>query len=141
MPRRLRLQTNEMAMVEMYLIYNEGGVWEEEWRPLQDLGFLDLAEVPREMMEQALVGYTKPLVEALGPTPKGRLLGLPKESRLCGARNKCAMHEPKRCSHLLKKMPWCFEPDGDVEGTALRLLTILISLWREGVYVILIREF
>jgi len=141
MSRRLKVRTNEMGMVEMYLIYDEGGVWEEEWRELQvSADLVDLSTVPKEMMEQALWGFTKPLVEALGPTPKGRLLGLPEASRECAERKKCPLYDSKRCSHLKPKMPWCFVADLSLEAGVLRLMTELISMWREGVYVVLVRE-
>lgn len=142
MPRRLKVQTNEMGMLELYLIYDEAGVWEEQWRPLQSSAdIVGLSSVSKETMEQALWGWTKPLVESLGPLPKGRLIGLPEESRLCADRIKCRLHDESRCSHLLPKMPWCFVPDLKLDAESARLLMELISYWREGVYTILVREF
>ena len=33
--RRLRVRTNEMGFLELYLIYERAGAYEEYWRPLQ----------------------------------------------------------------------------------------------------------
>jgi len=141
MPRRLKIETNEMGMVELYLIYDEDGVWEEEWRPLQPFASaVTLTSVAKEQMEQALVGWTKPLVESLGPEPKGRLLTLPGESRGCADRKGCPFYDANRCSPLKPKMPWCFTPDLPFPAEVNRLVSELIKMWREGVYTILVCE-
>lgn len=135
MPRRLTLQTREMGPVELYLIYNEGGTWESQWRAFQ--GVWDLPEVSKEMMDQALCGWTRPLVDALGPPPKGKLLKLPVETRTCASAATCPMHIEKDCGHLLTKMPWCFVPKGT---PASELAAEVIKLWREKVYVVVVNE-
>lgn len=139
MPRRLKVPTNEMGDLELYLIYEESGIWELEWRPLQGERSLDLPVVSKEHMDQALTGWTRPLVETIGRPPKGMLIKLPIETRKCASRARCPFHRPSDCGHLLAKMPWCYEPEG-VDAGARLLMTEVIKLWREGVYVVLVRE-
>ena len=141
MSRRLKVQTNEMGMIELYLIYEQDGVWEESWRELQDAPVFagSISSLSKDAMEAALIGWTKPLVDALGPAPKGQLMLLPEVTRQCSSRERCPFYEERKCGHLLKKMPWCYVPDG-TEGEVQRLLTEVISFWREGVYVMVVRE-
>jgi hypothetical protein len=141
-PRRVKVLTREMGAVELYLIYSQEGVWEEEWRPLQaSVGLLDgIGSLPKDEMEQAYIGWTKPLVEALGPPPKGKLIKLPAITRACMSRQRCPFYRPRDCGHLLKKMPWCFEPDGVEDPAVRQLLMEVIKLWREGVYVLVVLE-
>jgi hypothetical protein len=129
-----------MGMVELYLIYEEKGVWEPPWLVLQGMGVVEgVSSLPRAEMEQALIGWTRPLVDTLGPPPQGMLLKLPPSTRLCATREHCPFHQPKACGHSLPKMPWCFVPDG-VEDDVRPLLAELIKLWREGVYVLVVQE-
>lgn len=135
MPRRLQIPSLEMGTLQLYLIYSYGGNWEQEWAPMKDV--LDLPCVSKETMDHALHGWTKPLVDALGPPPKGRLVLLPRSARACAHRATCPSHDPKACGPLLKKMPWCFEPDG---LEARLLATEVIKYWREEVYVVVVEE-
>ncbi len=135
MPRRLTLQTAEMGQLELYLIYNEGGVWEAQWRGFQ--GVWDVPSVSKEVMDHALHGWTRPLVDALGPPPKGKLHMLPAKARRCASESECPFYDARRCGLLLTKMPWCFVPDGTAPGM---LAAELIKLWREGVYVVAVLE-
>lgn len=142
MSRRLKVQTKEMGFVEMYLIYDEGGVWEGHWRPLQGMASVAglFGSVSKEEMEQALIGWSKPLVDAMGVPPKGALVKLPLASRQCYSRRPCPFYRPRDCGHQQLKMPWCFTPDG-FEGEEVRTLTAeAIGLWREGVYIVVVRE-
>jgi len=134
-PRRLQLPSAEMGSLELYLIYDEGGVWELEWRELQ--GVLELPVVSKEDMDHALHGWTRPLVDALGPPPKGMLLKLPRTARLCAHEKACPFYDKRRCGLLLSKMPWCFEAAG---LAAPKLVAEVIKLWRQEVYVVLVRE-
>ncbi len=142
MSRRLKAKTHEMGLIELYLIYDEGGEWEDHWRPLQEMPEIVslLPSIPREEMEAALIGWSKPLVTALGPSPKGALLKLPETSRICWSRTTCPFHRKETCGHLLPRMPWCFVPDGFEDDTVRRLVAEIIGLWREGVYVIRVQE-
>jgi len=133
-PRRLTIPSREMLRIELYLIYSYDGIWEEEWRLFQ--GALDLPEVDKEVMDQALTGWTKPLVDQLGPPPEGRLRKLP--SRECEHNKTCPFYKAAMCTVLAKDMPWCFEPQG--VPLAAGLSAKVIQFWREGVYVLVINE-
>ena len=135
MPRRLQIPSAEMGVIQLYLIYQYGGQWEQQWREMQ--GVLDLPAVTAETMEHALRGWTRPLVDALGPAPEGRLVLMPRAARACALRNDCPFFNAKRCGALLKKMPWCFQPDG---VAAKHLVAEVINLWREEVYVLVVEE-
>ena len=135
MPRRLQIPSAEMGILQLYLIYSYAGVWEAEWAPMR--GVLDLPAVGVDVMNHALRGWTRPLVDALGPAPAGRLLLMPKVARDCGLRSTCPLFNAKHCGALKKKKPWCFEPDG---LEARLLVAEIINLWREEVYVVLVEE-
>lgn len=124
-----------MGPVELYLIYDEGGVWEQEWRPMQ--GVLELPEISKLDMDHALRGWTRPLVDQIGPPPQGMLRKLPKAARHCAHERTCPFFEKRRCGLLLEKMPWCFEPAG---FTAINLVSEVVKLWRSEVYVLLVKE-
>jgi len=125
-----------MGTLELYLIYDEGGIWELEWRELQGVP-LDLPEVSKEDMDHALHGWTRPLVDGLGPPPKGMLLKLPKTARLCAHEQTCPFYDKRRCGLFLSKLPWCFEAAG---LEAPKLVAEVIKLWRQEVYVVVVRE-
>jgi hypothetical protein len=134
-PRRLQIPSVEIGVVQLYLIYSYSGAWEQEWAPMK--GVLDLPVVSRETMDHALRGWTRPLVDGLGPAPAGRLLLMPRAARDCALRATCRGFDAKRCGALLRKMPWCFEPDG-VESRL--LVTEVINLWRDEVYVVVVED-
>ena len=122
-----------MGTVELYLIYDEGGTWEKEWREFK--GIWDLPVISKADMDHALRGWTRPLVDQLGPPPKGRLILLPAAAKGCASQSACPFFNKRRCGALLTKMPWCFEP---AETNAGNLAAEVIKLWREGVYVLVI---
>jgi hypothetical protein len=124
-----------MGTLQLYLIYSYAGAWEAEWAPMA--GALDLPVVSKETMDHALRGWTRPLVDGLGPAPAGRLLLMPRAARNCALRTTCPTYDPKRCGALLKKKPWCFEPEG-VEARL--LVTEIINMWRDEVYVVVVEE-
>lgn len=124
-----------MGELELYFIYEVGGVWEDHWRELQ--GAIDLPVISKADAEHALRGWTKPLADQIGPAPKGRLLLLPDEARRCANRKSCPLFDAKHCGLLKKNMPWCFEPDG---YEARVLAAELVQLWRSEVYVLVVRE-
>jgi hypothetical protein len=126
-----------MGPIELYLIYDEGGIWEADWRPMQGAG-LALPEVTKADMDHALHGWTRPLVSALGPPPEGRLRLLPKAARHCEHARTCSLFDKKRCGILIPKMPWCFEPAGFL--TAPQLVAEVVKMWRAQVYVLLVKE-
>jgi hypothetical protein len=132
-PRRLAIQSPEMGRIELYLIYNEKGIWEEQWRPLQ--GVMDISEVTKEDMDHALNGWTRPLVANLGPPPKGLLRRLP--SKRCEREKGCPFFDKRNCSAISTKTPWCFEPEGIDPGI---LASEVIKLWQQEVYVVAVLE-
>jgi hypothetical protein len=140
MPRRLTIKTNEKGDLPLYLIYADGtGHWEQEWASAQDLELSSLlTTVPKETMDHALAGWTKPLVDALGIPPEGALRKLPVANRVCGVRKRCPYYEPNKCVPLHQKMPWCFEPDGLKSDESRHFAARLIQLWREKVYVVVV---
>jgi len=142
MSRRLKVSTREMGDLELFLIYEVDGVWEEEWRPLQGLtSVVDLmTAVPQETMDHCLKGLSKPLVKALGLPPWGVLKKLPSEAKVCHLRDTCVFYDQKTCFPESKNLPWCYEPDISADADVRRLLNDLVQLWRDEVYVILVRE-
>lgn len=137
MPRQLSLKTHEMGDLELYLIYQYGKVWEEEWRPLQGEAITKLLTVvSQEMMDYALKGLTRPFIKVLGIPPEGALRKLP--NSLCDRRMLCPFYRKKECVPLYKKMPSCFEPAGIEDLEARRLAGDLVRMWREGVYLVVV---
>lgn len=137
MPRQLSLKTHEMGDLELYLIYQYGDLWEEEWRPLQGEAITSLLTVvPQEMMDHALKGLTRPFIKSLGIPPEGALRKLP--NKLCDKRIMCPFYRKKECVPLFKKMPECFEPAGIADLEARRLAGLLVRMWREGVYLVVV---
>jgi len=141
MPRRLRIATVEMGFLELFLIYSKGGEWEDEWRPLQGQRAVTslLSYVSKETMDHALRGWTSPLVKSLGLPPEG---GLRKIAQDCTHKDSipCPMYDSKRCTPLSKKMWNCFQPLGVEGDIALQLGAEVVSLWREGVRVLVVEE-
>lgn len=126
-----------MGPIELYLIYDEGGIWEDQWHPLQS-AMMDLPSVTKEVMDHALHGWTRPLVDKLGPPPKGMLHKLPDAAKKCAyEKERCPFFDRKRCGVLSTKMPWCFEPAGLIPGN---LSAEIIKLWRAQVYVVVVLE-
>jgi hypothetical protein len=123
--------------LELYLIYQYGDKWEEEWAALQGAVELDLPVVSKETMDHALRGWTKPLVSQLGPPPQGKLLQLPKPARQCQHRKTCPLYDSKACGLMHRDMPWCFEPEGIHPGG---LAAEIVKLWRDEVYVVVVTE-
>ena len=120
------------------VIHSYHGEWEESWKPIQGLG-LRIPMVPKKVFDQALVGWTKPLVALLGYTPSSQLALLPKPARRCKQQGTCPLYRKQDCTILAKGLPWCFEPEG-FNGPTIPLAKELIDLWRAGVYVIAVDE-
>lgn len=130
-----------MGPLELYLIYENDGLWEEQWRPLQGDAFTSLLTVvPKETMSHCLYGWSSPLVKALGLAPKGALVKLPLAAKECALRETCTFYDGATCFPTAKKMPWCFEPDGLGNPQKRRLASEVIKFWREGVYVVVVQE-
>lgn len=138
MSRRLKVGTREMGDVDLYLIYNYGAFWESSWEPLRQHPFArNLATSTHEIVEQALLGYSRPLVKGLGLFPKGMLHKLPLAA--CENAATCTLYVERNCLSTAKGMPWCFEPAG-FDSTVRPLVAELVRLWREQVYVVVVEE-
>lgn len=136
----MKVKTAELGDLEVYVIYSVDGAWEQHWKPLQGTEVATLATfVPKETLDHALKGWSSPLVKALGLAPSGALRKLPKVSQECRLRRKCTFYRPRDCQAANAKVPSCFEPDG-LEGDVAVRAAELISMWREGVYVIVQSE-
>jgi hypothetical protein len=136
-PRSLKIKTAEIGIIEALVIRQEGGVWEPEWEPLRTTpaGVL-IPVMPREYLEHALRGWSRPLVQALGIAPFGALRKLNlHESRVCHRRKQCASHRSEDCVIDSKDLAWCFEPEGLPP-----IARELVRLWRESVYVLVTIE-
>jgi hypothetical protein len=126
-----------MGKVSLFLIYDYAGTWEEEWRAVQhhSIGGL-LTRVSHDTVEHAILGFSRPLVKALGLFPKGMLHKLP---TTCESAQTCPIFIAKNCLSTAKGMPWCFEPAG-LDLSVRQLGAELIRLWREEVYVVVVEE-
>lgn len=140
MSRRLTLNTREMGKLDLYLILDTAGTWEPEWRALQGHAVANmLTKVSHDTIEHAILGYSRPLVKALGLFPLGMIHKMP--SRECANAKSCTLYIPRNCLSTAKGMPSCFEPDGLGLDSSVRALGAeLIRLWREKVYVVVVEE-
>lgn len=137
MPRQLTLATAEMGDISLFIIWADEAGW-GDWDAVRTSLFAPLLSViPKTVMDHALRGWTKPLVDALGLPPQGALRKMPPSAKQCEQRHKCIFFEKNRCHPFTKKMPWCYEPDG-VGGAP--FTADIISHWRKGVYVIVVLE-
>jgi hypothetical protein len=133
------IRTREMGMLQLQLIYDYSGTWEEHWRPLQGHPVATLfTRVPHDTVEHAVLGLSRPLVKGLGLFPLGCLHKLP--SFQCHHEKACTLFIKKDCLSTAKKTPWCFEPSGFDDPTVRALVAEAVMLWREGVYVVVVEE-
>lgn len=136
----MKLPTREMGEIQLLVTWEKDGKWEAEVEPLRGTRIGDqLSIISQAALDHALYGLSRPLVDALGIPPVGALRKLPVASRDCANVQKCPFYEPKNCHPTAKAMPWCFEPGG-LSETAQFAAARLIAEWREGVYVVVVRE-
>ena len=141
MPRRLKITAREMGPIELQLIYQTGDMWETTWAPLQDSAIAALLPVVSdETMTHAIRGWTKPLVTALGLPPQGALRKMPKEHQQCEHRARCPFYMAANCVPTAKKLPDCFQSENLGTPEARILVYEAIRLWREGVYIVVVKE-
>ncbi len=139
MPRRLKVSTRELGPLELYLVYAKGSEWEPEWKPLQGTEIGDLfTVVTKEVMDHALWGFSRPLVDALGLPPQGALRKMPHPQ--CSARVGCPFYEPRDCVPAGKNLPHCYRPEGLTSDESRGLAYEAVRLWREGVYIAVVQE-
>jgi hypothetical protein len=140
MSRRLTLLTREMGSITLLVYEQRGGLWDPELEPLRGTRIGDqIAVLDQATLDHGLHGLSRPLVEALGIPPAGALRKLPGASKQCRLRSTCVFYAQPHCHALAKKMPWCFEPDS-LNDEACQAATKVIAEWREGVYVVVIKE-
>lgn len=141
MSRRLKVITREVGELQLFLIYERAGNYENEWRPLQGNEITSLFTcTTRETVEHALKGYTSPLIKLLGIPPSGALRKLPMAARQCVLKGRCSLYVARDCVPTAVKMPWCYEPGGIEDEQTRKLASEVIGLWREGVYVLVVSE-
>lgn len=141
MPRRVKLPTVEMGDVHLFLVDD----WTAGWEVLQGTVFgAQVSVVSREAVNHALHRLSRPLVDSLGIPPEGALRKVPKQ---CWHRRKqsdipyaCPLYDKRTCLTTSPDMPWCFEPEGGFDGVVRKKASEAISLWREGVYVVVVME-
>jgi len=141
MPRQLKIATKELGELRLYLIYEKEGEWEGEWAALQKnpAGSI-LTKVDKDLMEAALRGYTLPLVKLLGLNGELAIRKLPLIDQVCNQRKTCKLFDLRQCVPTHPKMPWCFQPAGGEDEVVRERLATVIQLWREGNYIIVVRE-
>jgi len=139
--RRLKIASAEMGFLELYLIYQYGADYEADWKPLQGHPLAGLfTSVSKETMDHALKGFTRPFVQQLGLPPLGCLHKIPTGSRECAHVAECPFYDKMACLPTSKKLPNCYQPAG-VEGDVARQLGHeVVALWREGVFIVVVRE-
>lgn len=142
MSRRMRLRNDEHGgFVEVLAIWEREGQWEDDWEPLRSTVVGDQFSLcSQDALDHALKGLSRPLTDALGPEPAGCLRKLGKAATECERRRECPFYDRRNCLITAKKMPWCFEPDIELDQEVRQCATKAIELWREGVYLVIVRE-
>jgi hypothetical protein len=135
---RIKLSTREYGELRLELVStNDDGTWEPEWEPLRGTLFGSLfSTLSKEELNHALRGWTQPMARALGIPPEGALKKVPRQ---CARRSVCPLHIPNLCFPESKNMPWCFEPDGVGPEIIRNQATRAIELWRDRVYLVVIK--
>lgn len=129
-----------MGEVRLLVTWEKQGCWEADLEPLRGTRIGEqLSFISQSDLNHALHGFSRPLVDALGIPPAGALRKLPEASKECAKRETCPFYVARDCHPGAKKMPWCFEPGGLSEA-AQTAAARLIAEWREGVYVVVVKE-
>lgn len=142
MTRRIQLPSKELGELSLLGIWEKGGVWEEEWEPLRQTAIGKLfSSVSQGTWDNALFGLTRPLATQLGLPPYGALRKLPPHARTCGKSKSCVFFDAQTCFPTTTKlMPWCYEPSGISDEKVRSAAAKAIELWREGVYLVIVKE-
>lgn len=106
---------------------------EVEWSFLDGTAVAkQLSYVTQEALDHALHGWSTPLVQALGPPPKGALIKLALSvDPTCAAHKICGTWRSELCYLKSKKIPLCFELVNHA-GFA----NEVVRWWHEGIYVL-----
>lgn len=98
-------------------------------------------KVPRQVLEDAKIGYTKPLENLLRTPPAGALMKL--DYPVCANINDCIMATDKCTARAGMKNPECWEyspTNHDLEIdtiTAKEIARTVVMAWRDGRHVII----
>ena len=92
--------------------------------PVMDL----ITVMPRQVLEEAKIGYTRPFERLLRTPPVGALIRL--DAR-CDQMSTCPMRNAAACVTSHKKLPDCWTGDGVRDAEVVRA-------WKDGRYVILV---
>lgn len=137
MARKVRLPIVEKGSQDTTLLFLRG--WEGEWSLLKGTFVGDLfTEIDQETENHAYRRWTRPLAQALGPSPHGCLLKIPRQHRGCYHYRTCPLHDRKQCHVLGAKMPWCFEPAGVEDEAVRKEMSVAISEWRDDVNIVVV---
>ena len=137
MARQVHLKTREMGPLDLMLVRSVAGVWEAEWAPLQDAPYAEyLTRIVKDTLDHALHGWTLPLVQGLGPSPRMILHRLSPDAKQCSLWEGCIFYRKRDCIPNAKNLPNCYQP----RGVPAELGYELIRLWRESVYVVIVEE-
>jgi hypothetical protein len=136
MPRRVKIPTQEKGDLHLLLV--------EDWKDFESLRDTifgnQFSIVPQDAVYHALHRYSRPIVSRLGIPPEGALRKIPREcwySKKRSQERKCSLYDKHQCFVTSKNLPTCFEPEEPSEEVR-RKAAEVISLWREGVYVVVI---
>lgn len=137
MARLIKLTTREMGDLNVMLVRCVQGRWEAAWEALQTSPYGQFVTVvPQQVIDHALLGWTSPLVKALGPAPNLILHRLSPDSKQCSQREGCLFYRKQDCLPKAPKMPSCFE----LAGLPADISYELLRLWRESVYMVAVEE-
>jgi hypothetical protein len=106
-------------------------------------GVLDLCtRAPRCVLDDAKIGYTKPLERLLKTPPSGALMRLDKPE--CFSMSNCAVADKAKCTARFDKFPECWDYDighsddfTDAMSAAQELAKTVVFAWKDGRYVII----
>lgn len=89
--------------------------------------------IPHDVLDQALRGHVRPLMQILGPPPKAFVKRLPLVERPCAQRKSCI----NAGDHCIPgpKLPDCWEPN-TFHGEQATLMNYVVRQWRDGTIII-----
>lgn len=121
--RLLTLKSVERGDLSLAVLY------ENDFKGLRGAGiYKHVPKVPRHVLQEAILGYTRPLITLLGPAPMYLMHSV---NQGCAHEKVCVFFDKKDCFLTARNTPSCFQPAGEPSDSA-----ELVRLWREGRYVI-----
>lgn len=143
--RKFNLVDKTWGDTGFFVIRLDGQLWEPLWVVLQEsvrwrwVGESFLHVQNRDIWEDAMHGYSIPLLRALKTPPSVTLLRCPPEMSLCRQRATCPSFEASKCNFASKDSPICYDVDEEDEALRLRLQEIR-DAWREGRYGLIVPD-